>query len=339
MDRRPLAPSADTLAELHQRQDEATRNALATSPPPLSGAGIVMVAGGEPALTNAWVTLTILRKVLKCSLPIQIWHLGSAEMSPVMRRLLARFDVELVDACSVRRQHPMRRLGPWECKAYAALWSPFRHVILLDADNVPLIDPATLLETPEYAASGAIFWPDNHSHLPASPVWALFDVPYRDELEVESGQVVIDKERCWVPLSLAVHYNAWSDLYYRYVYGDKETFHFAWRRLEQPYAMPEGRPHSLYFPKVTPHGPRRMTAALEQSDFQGNVIFHHRTGAKWHLHDENATTGRADLDAVCFAALNELRSQWDGTRNGDPERSSANLASSAGESDISFRSS
>jgi hypothetical protein len=218
----PILP-AQLLAELHGRQDQAIQAAMAVSPPAMEKAGIVIVAGGGQAFTNAWVALTILRDAQKSQLPIQVWHLGPDELSPVMRSLLSCFEVELVDAFRIRRRHPMRRLGPWECKVYATLHSRFRHVILLDADNVPLVDPQTLLDLPEYGTKGAIFWPDNHMHLSRSPVWQLFDVPYREELEVESGQLVVDKERCWVPLNLAVHYNAWSDIYYRYVYGDKET--------------------------------------------------------------------------------------------------------------------
>ncbi len=316
MDHRAPLPSAAALAELHARQEQVARTAKASGPPPLDGAGIVMGAGG-PALTAAWVALAVLRDMHQCDLPIQVWHLGPDELIPAMRRLPERFGVELVDALAVRREHPMRRLGPWECKPYAALRSPFRHVILLDADNVPLIDPAPLLDTPQYAKTGAMFWPDNHMHLPDSPVWKLFDVPYREELEVESGQMVIDTARCWAALSLATHYNAWSDVSYRYVYGDKETFHFAWRRLDRPWAMPGGRPRSVYVDKATAHGRKRMTAALEQRDFQGNVIFHHRTGAKWTLDGENVSTGRPDLDAACRDALAELRTLGDEDRTRD----------------------
>lgn len=302
----------ERIAELHRLQDEAVEAARATSPPRFEGAGIVIVAGGPRCFTNAWVALTMLRNVLGCDLPIQVWHLGPQEISPGMRRLIARFDVDLVDALDVRMRHPVRRLGPWECKSYAIRHSQLRHVVLIDADNVPLVDPAALLNLPQYRAFGAIFWPDNQSHPQASPVWKLFRVPYRQELEVESGQIVIDKERCWVPLNLALHFNEWSDMYYRYVYGDKETFHFAWRQLDQPYAMPEGRPRIVHCHWDTPDGRKRMTAALEQRDFDGTTIFHHRTGAEWALFGENPPTGRPNLDAICADALETLRAEWDG---------------------------
>lgn len=304
--------------DLHRMQDEVIQSARESNPPHFDGAGIVIVAGGGRCFTNAYVALFNLRSVVRTELPIQLWYLGPEEMSPEMKRIVGRFDVELIDAHEVRRQHPIRRLGGWECKVFAAMHTRFRHVVLLDADNVPLIDPASLLDLPEYASTGTIFWPDNQSHPQDSLVWDLFRVPSRYELEVESGQLVVDKERCWLPLNLALHFNAWSDIYYRYIYGDKETFHFAWRRLGQPYAMPDGRPSIIYCQKETPHGRKRMTAALEQRDFAGNVIFHHRTGAEWVLFGENQSTSRSDLEAVCLAALEELRSQWDGRVAPDP---------------------
>jgi hypothetical protein len=303
---------------LHRMQDHAIQSARTSEPPDFNGAGIVIVAGGARCFTNAYVALTNLRNVVGCKLPIQLWFLGPDEMSPDMMRILRRFDVDPVDAFKVRRRFPVRRLGGWECKVYAILHSPFRHVVLLDADNVALIDPAMLFHLSEYTNDGAIFWPDNQSHPRHSPVWKLFRVPYRHELEVESGQLVIDKERCWIPLNLAQHFNEWSDIYFQYVYGDKETFHFAWRQLGQSYAMPAERPRIVYCHKETPRGRRRMTAALEQRDFANRVIFHHRTGAEWVLFGRNSSTDRADLEARCLAALADLRQQWNGRIAPDP---------------------
>jgi hypothetical protein len=304
--------SPTQISRLHRMQDRAIEAATLTDPPPFDRKGIVLVAGGGRCFTNAFVSLTILRSSLKTQLPIQVWHLGPDEMTARMKKMLHRFDVDLVDAFAVRRRSPMRRLSGWECKVFAVRHSPYLHVLLLDADNMALADPEFLFSLPEYQETGAVFWPDNQSHLADSPVWEIFRTAYRPELEVESGQLLIDKKRCWVPLNLALHFNDWSDIYFRYVYGDKETFHFAWRHLDQPYAMPAGRPRILYCFKETPHGCKRMTGALEQSDFDGRPIFHHRTGAEWVLYGENARTSETALEERCLQALGELRLLWDG---------------------------
>ena len=63
-----------------------------------SGRGIVIAAGGSIMFTNAYVLVSVLRKALGCTLPIEVWHFGAAEMSPAMAELLLELDVELVDA-------------------------------------------------------------------------------------------------------------------------------------------------------------------------------------------------------------------------------------------------
>jgi hypothetical protein len=270
------------------------------------------VAGGPRYFTNAWVCLTVLRQALGCRLPIQLWYLGPAEMSPAMIELLRPLEVECVDALEVRHRHPTRTIGGWECKPYAILHSPFKDVILLDADNVPLVDPAVLLASPQYHETGAVFWPDVQRRSPQHPLWAVCRVSYRDEPEFETGQIVVDKERCWKALQLTMHLNEWSDFYYRHTQGDKGTFQMAWRMLEQPFAMPPYRPKPFVAP-VPASSPRGATALL-QHDFDGEVIFQHRTGGteKWIAWGENVSFPGFRHAALCLEALRELRQRWDG---------------------------
>lgn len=48
----------------------------------------------------------------------------------------------------------------YEVKVHAIVASSFEEVMLLDADNVVYQNPEFLFDSPEYAASGALFWPD-----------------------------------------------------------------------------------------------------------------------------------------------------------------------------------
>src|SRR4051812_13671232 len=261
----------------HWRQDEAIRQALPYPADQYAGRGIVMAAGGPRHFTNAWVTIQVLRRLHGCTLPIQLWYLGPDEMSVEMLDLLRPLDVECADALRVRQRHPVRRLGGWECKPFAIIRSPFREVLWLDADNVPLVDPTFLFGTLAYRSTGAIFWPDLTSLPPDHPIWSICRVPWRNEPEFESGQIVLDKARCWAALQLTMHLNEWSDFYYQYVYGDKETFHLAWRMLNQAIVMPGHLPRKAisYWSSapVTDGG----AWTLFQHDLAGRQIFHHRT--------------------------------------------------------------
>jgi hypothetical protein len=264
------------------------------------GRGIVICAGGARLFTCAWIAIGILRRVLGCRLAIQVWHLGPKEIGPPMRALLEGFDVEVIDALEVARDHPARNLGGWELKSYAIVHSRFREVFLLDADNVALVDPAGLFDLPEYAAHGAVFWPDIVQLRADNPIWDVCGVDYRSTPSIESGQLLVDKQRCWQALQLTLHMNQHSDFFYQHLYGDKDTFLMAWLRLGQSYAMPG-------------HMPMLRHGVLNQRDFHGRTIFQHRNGAKWSYGKAgNPRLPDFELEDECFALLEELEEVWNG---------------------------
>ena len=290
--------NAELVVEAHRI---LARSALAKVPPfpdSMHGRGIVICAGAGRLFANAWVCLRMLRRA-GCDLPIQFWHLGESEMDERMRQLVAEYNVECVDAEQVRELFPARILNGWELKPYAIVHSPFRQVILLDADNVPLCNPEFLLDTPQFQEHGAIFWPDFGRLEQSRTIWHVCDVDYRDEPEFESGQLVVDKERCWAALNLTMHYNEHSDFYYLHVHGDKETFHLAFHRVGKSYAMPS-------------RGIDALDATMCQHDFEGRRIFQHRNMDKWHYNGSNRRIrGFIDEDA-CRQFLADLRDRWNG---------------------------
>jgi putative component of toxin-antitoxin plasmid stabilization module len=273
---------------------------LPTLTPTYAQRGIVICAGGARFFTNAWVCISILRH-LGCQLPIQLWHLDPSELDPAMRRLLASLNVQPVNASSVRRQHPTRTLGFWEIKPYAILHSPFRDVLLLDADNVPARDPAFLFDSQPYHQTGALFWPDRGRDPGSLPAWRSCGVPPPPEPGFESGQLLVDKHRCWPALRLALWFNEHSDFYYRYLYGDKDTFQLAFRTLNTPYSL-------------VPHPPQTLPGRMNQHHFDGSLLFQHRSEQKWSLLPHPQNLPGFQLETECLAALEHLRQVWDGRR-------------------------
>jgi hypothetical protein len=287
-------------------------------PPPedFTGRGIVMCGGGARYFTNAWVCLRMLRR-LGCALPVQLWHLGRSEMDPAMRRLLAQLGVETVDALVVQRRRPVRRLGGWELKPYAILHSPFREVLLLDADNVPVRDPTFLFDAAPFRETGAMFWPDRGRDPKSETIWRSCGVPVPAEPEFESGQLLVDKARCWRALRLTLWFNEHSDFYYHHLYGDKDTFQVAFRTLGTSYAL-------------VPHPPRVLPGRMNQHDFAGALLFQHRNHVKWSLmpHDQRLADFRFETE--CLADLKHLREVWDGRRAWLQRRHPGRLATLAG---------
>lgn len=274
------------------------------------GRGIVICAGGARLFTCAYVAIAVLRRHLGCALPIEVWHLGPEEMGPPMRGLLEELDVETVDAHAVAKRHHVERLGGWELKSYALMRSRFREVLLLDADNVPVRDPSFLFELPAFRDTGALFWPDLVRLARNSPIWTITGLAYRDQPSFESGQIVLDKARCWTALSLANWMNQRSDAFYDVLFGDKDTFLIAWLKLGQPHFM-------------IPHLPKRVPWTMCQRDPDGAVLFQHRSEKKWILHGDNPPAEGFRFEAECLALLKELAAKWDGRIFNPPSRSEA----------------
>jgi hypothetical protein len=264
------------------------------------GRGIVICAGGVQYFTNAWVCIHMLRR-LGCQLPIEVWYIDKNEMNETMAALLKPMGAACISAWKVKRSHPVRLLQGWALKPYAILYSRFREVLFLDADNVPVVDPEFLFHTPQYREAGAIFWPDYEQPKKEknAAIWRSCGLRHPREREFESGQIVVDKQRCWAALALAVWFNENSDFYYQYLHGDKETFHLAFRKMRKSYAL-------------VPHPIHPLEGTMCQHDFNGRRIFQHRNTDKWDLFPINKRIKDFWFERECRDYLSRLRKQWDG---------------------------
>jgi ADP-heptose:LPS heptosyltransferase len=281
-----------TPDKVHHRMEQVTTR-IPPCPTSMAGRGILICAGGPKYFPPAWVCIRMLRK-LGCSLPIQLWHLGDRELDDAMKRLVAPYDVECVNAEVVRQKHPIRILRGWELKAFALLHCRFQEVLLLDSDNVPVTNPEPLFETRQFKRTGAVFWPDVRRYNPRHDIWRITGVPYRAGREFESGQILVDKTKCWRALWLARWFNEHSDFFYNYILGDKETFYFAFRKLKAPYAMPRRQPY-------------RLPGTLCQHDFKGARVFQHRNTEEWNIWLQNRRVREFRYDRECRLFLQELR--------------------------------
>ena len=258
------------------------------------GRGIVICAGGVRLFRCAWVCIQMLRRS-GCKSPVELWHLGPGEITPEMERLITPLGVRCVDAEQVRRTHPVRTLRGWELKVFALLHSRFEQVLLLDADNVPLIDPGYLFDTREFGATGAMFWPDEKPVPANSRIHELFDISSACDSSFDTGQILLDKSRVWEPLNLTMHFNEHSDFYFRYFHGDAGTFQLAWKYLGREYSM-------------TSHPMQRLAGVMCQHDFTGSRIFQHRHGSKWD--DTEHRIEGFELEEKCREYCRQLEAIW-----------------------------
>jgi hypothetical protein len=272
------------------------------------GRGLVIVAGGARIFTNAFVLVHVLRHALKSELPVELWYFGQAEISPAMATLLEPLGVRLVDANPVIAATGANVRDGWQLKSFALLHSGFAEALLLDADQVPVTDPAACFDWPEYVEAGAVFWPDIVDLRGDNEIWSLLGLTPRRAVSLESGQVLVDRRRHGAALAAAVRLNEAAADLYRLIYGDKDTYLLAWEMLGASYAL-------------VPHRPYADEFMLVQRDFGGNALFQHRTNAKWQYGGEQRKLFGFQHEAACLAAIAELEQRWSGRAFTAPDRS------------------
>ena len=158
---RKMIKTSETLSRLWE--EEMSR---------LGPRGVVMSAGGQEQLTNAFASLQVLRNVTGSTLPVAICHFGD-EISEKSKRFIQERvkKVEFVDmaAFPFAGYHlpvfegysgPRSREDGYMTKLLALRAAPFKEIVYIDVDSFPLDDPEKLFKEDGYKKTGNIFWPD-----------------------------------------------------------------------------------------------------------------------------------------------------------------------------------
>jgi len=273
-------------------------------PPVTHWRGVVIVAGGDLYFRLAWHLITCLRG-LGCRLPIEVWTLGDAEMTPAMRGLLEeRPDVRVKAADAYCQAHGLRQpTSGWELKAFALRHCSFAEVLLLDADQCPVVDPTPLFNDLDFQRTGAMFWPDlppqrERGEWVPAVAWQNVGLEPRAARPFESGQILVSRKRHLGALDVALLLNEWSEYVYQWVYGDKDTFLLAWHLVDRPYVMPA-------------RNPRWVAPAIHQHDAAGALVFQHACGAKAEIAAGEMLPTIINRRFIADAAA-DLAARWSG---------------------------
>lgn len=210
-------------------QKERVRSVRATRE-----SGILIPAGGVLFLSNAAALVKVLRRHLQCNAAIEIAYWGRQEaVGDLLSKIEVMIDADMFSNSIVAICISQVSLGASDClqefgdisrldlhtirmpslfdtskfqgfgtKIAALFASSFRVVLMLDADNLPLINPSRLLEPATLGTHRNIFWPDFFQRhglgIVPEEVYHLFNLipPWKadpDWYHTESGQFVIDR--------------------------------------------------------------------------------------------------------------------------------------------------
>ncbi|PNS21011.1 Alpha-1,2-mannosyltransferase MNN21 [Sphaceloma murrayae] len=212
------------------------------------GYGVALVAGDEfygPAIT----TIQMLRRS-GCQLPVEVFVANDDEYEKyVCDEFLPKLNAKCLIITDFMKtpgsQHP--EIKRFQLKGLALLFTSFQHVLFLDSDSIPLMDPyQQLMKSEPYLSKGMIVWPDFWISTESPSFWSIAGLKsFPSDLPVtasETGQIMVNKGTHLKAVLLATYYNLWGPGHYYPLLsqgavgqGDKETFMAAAVAQNLPY--------------------------------------------------------------------------------------------------------
>ncbi|KAK1926445.1 mannosyltransferase putative-domain-containing protein [Papiliotrema laurentii] len=237
------------------------------------GRGIVMVAGNADTLQRAKWSIQMLRSY-DSELPVQIYHFPSespADDDPI-RAELKELGAELVAAAGQEKDEGKKK--SYHLKAIAVVQSPWREVLYLDSDSVPARDPEYMFDAPNYKRLGLWATPDYWKTSANNPIWAIMGVKCRNEWEMETGQMFIDKKHHLDVFYLIKYMLERHEWWFYFSDGDKDIFRWAMLALRKRWGSPGRWVGAAALPSGTASG-EFCSHTMLQHDSWGEPLFVH----------------------------------------------------------------
>ncbi|KAI9330513.1 mannosyltransferase putative-domain-containing protein [Obelidium mucronatum] len=217
----------------------------------------IVISAGKQHMNDLLLTITGLRQILNCTLPIEIHYAGPTDLpSNLTQSLDSLPNVKTVNLLT-HFPKEMRVIDGWSVKPFSILASRFQKVIFMDADVLFFKNPGPqiLNHSAIFKEHGHLFFTDRsmdrgtgaysdwfHEINPYPSRFANYSLRYPNKKsfhEQESGVVAMDKSRTGVFLSLlyACKMNSLEvrKETYTHMWGDKETFWLSMELLRIPF--------------------------------------------------------------------------------------------------------
>lgn len=237
------------------------------------GRGIVMVAGNADTLHRVKWSVALMRS-RGGRLPVQVYHFPEERPDPTSEivQQLRELDVELVEAPGQTRDAGQTK--SYHLKALAIVECPWQEVLYLDSDSIPVTDPEYMFDAPSYKRLGIWATPDYWKTSANSAIWAILGVRCRNEWEMESGQMFIDKARHLDVFHLVLYMLQEHHFFYYMSDGDKDLFRWALLALRKRWGTSGRFVGSAALPGPTLSGDF-CSHTMAQHDAYGAVLFVH----------------------------------------------------------------
>jgi hypothetical protein len=226
-----------------------------------SGRGYLL-SGGDKHMAYLQTTIFTIRNVFQSKLPIEVFFVGSSDLSLANRRKLELMgdnircrDLTTYYSSSVEGQNLLSVIG-WDVKPFSLVVSSFEEVILLDADIGLLQSPEKLFDTEVYQRTGTYFFTDRS--MTGDLLWwdprfimyllnpkisgracKLPVISGKLDYQMESGVVLVNKRAHMMGLLATCKLLDKDErlLTQKLVWGDKEMYWIGFETVQEQYGF------------------------------------------------------------------------------------------------------
>ena len=253
------------------------------------GKGIVICAGCVHFVSSI-ITIEML---IKQNENIQIeWYYVGDELIEIQKQyLLSKTNIKLINCLDIlpswfNEKIDVHNLKGFMIKPFALMMSNFEDILLLDGDNIPLCNVLELFNCQEYLKHGNIFWKDvlflskkinKKIYDNTSNFYENFGIKHYNYSPTESGQILINKKKCWKAICLSYFFNYHYNFFYKIFFGDKDLYYIAFEKTNTLFYQNKYYPHGIgnegeQFTKVN--------MLIQRNPINGDYAFLHRTLSK-----------------------------------------------------------
>ena len=267
--------------------------------------GVVMLIYGK-VFNDTATNIRYMRQYLT-KLPFEIMHNNELKDFQI-NELQDIKDVRVISISTTLKEHgmPIFEEHNYHFKFAALLRSTFRHVLFLDSDSMPMRDPSDIFNDYAYTSTGLLMFPDLSKTDPNNPIYKVVDFDCVDELEVESGQFLIDTYKHYHTILLSFYMLKDQDVWYKLFFGDKDVLKWSARYLRKPIHVEQTFMKSLGFKLQEYRCGQTMIHSLNgiMSFFHMNLLKHNPELHEWQLSGYQEYTDLSKVEAR-FYFLNE----------------------------------
>ncbi|GAA5887485.1 hypothetical protein JCM16303_003433 [Sporobolomyces ruberrimus] len=200
--------------------------------------GLVWTAGNADTFDRVLVSLRLLRNLYSCNLPAEIFHFPSESPSPSQLEEFTLLNALVIPLTNLSKSPAGGPTKQFHIKGLSLTSSSFTQLLYLDSDSLPTRSPETLFDSKEFQTFGVVLWNDFWKDSRENGIWRVLGIQCRDELSVESGQVLVDKARHMDALILLEHWLESWKFWFRFSDGDKDLLRYALLLLRKRWSTP-----------------------------------------------------------------------------------------------------